>query len=54
MYFDNSNAVGISPQPTLGVWGHAPPENFGNLDSLRAFLRHSDSHFGADLVAIFT
>ena len=26
-----------------GVWGHAPPEKFGNLDSLRAILRHSDS-----------
>ena len=26
-----------------GVWGHAPPENFGNLDSLRVILRHSDS-----------
>ena len=29
--------------PPRGVWGHAPPENFGNLDSLRAILRHSDS-----------
>ena len=57
MYCDNNYAVGISPQPTSpprGVWGYAPPENFGNLDSLRAFLRHSDSYFGADLVAIFT
>ncbi len=27
---------------------------YGNLDSLRAFLRHCDGHFGADLVAIFT
>ena len=26
-----------------GSGGHAPPENFGNLDSLRAILRHSDS-----------
>ena len=26
-----------------GVWGHAPPENFGHLDSLRVILRHSDS-----------
>jgi hypothetical protein len=26
-----------------GVWGHAPPENLGNLDSLRASLGHSDS-----------
>ena len=25
--------------------GHAPPGNFGNLDSLRAILRHSDSHY---------
>ena len=46
VYFNNSYAV-ISPP--RGVWGHAPPENFGNLDSLRAFLRHFDSHFGADL-----
>ena len=36
--------------PPRGVWGHAPPENFGNLDSLRMFLRLSDSHLGADLV----
>jgi hypothetical protein len=26
-----------------GVWGHAPPEKFGNLDSLRAILGHYDS-----------
>ena len=38
VYFDNSYAVLSSPR---GVWGRAPPENFGNLDSLRAFLRHS-------------
>ena len=50
MYFNNSYAV---LSPPRGVWGHAPPENFANLDPLRAFLRHSDSHFGADLVAIF-
>ena len=50
VYFNNSSAV---LSPPRGVWGHAPPENFGNLDSLRAFMRHSDSHFGADLVAIF-
>ena len=36
-----------SPLPR-GVWGHAPPENFGNLDSLRTFLKHSDSHMGAN------
>ena len=40
--------------PPRGVWGHAPPENFGNFDSLRAFLMHSGSSFLADLVAIFT
>ena len=51
VYFNNSYAV---LSPPRGVWGHAPPENFGNLDSLRTFLRHSDSHFGADLAAIFT
>jgi hypothetical protein len=26
-----------------GIWGHAPQENFGNLDSLRVIMRHSDS-----------
>ena len=38
-------AVGVSPQPPRGVWGYAPPEKFLNLDSLRAFLMHSDSCF---------
>ena len=33
----------LAHSPPRGVWGHAPPENFGNLDSLRAILRHSDS-----------
>ena len=43
----------ISPHTPRGVWGHPPPENFGNLDSQRLFLRHSDSYFGAThLVAI--
>ena len=51
MYCDNNYAVDISPQ---AVWGYASPENFGNLDSLRVFLRHSGGYFGADLVAIFT
>ena len=36
--------------PPNGVWEHALPEKFGNLDSLRTFLRHFDSHFGADIV----
>ena len=40
--------------PPRGVWGHAPPENFGNFDSRRAFLMHSGSSFLDDLVAIFT
>ena len=39
--------------PPRGVWGHAPPENFGNFDSLRVFLMHSGSSFGSELVAIF-
>ena len=30
----------LAHSPPRGVWGHAPPENFGNLDSLRG---HSDS-----------
>ena len=38
-------------KPTLGGLGACSPRK---LDSLRAFLRHSDSHFWADLVAIFT
>ena len=47
---------GVRPLPCTvttawGVWGHAPPENFGNLDSPRTFLRHSDSHLGADLAS---
>ena len=33
----------LAHSPPRGVWGHAPPENFGNLDSLRVILRHSDS-----------
>ena len=33
---------------------HAPPENFGNFDSLIAFLMHSGSSFWTDLVTIFT
>ena len=48
------DAAGISPHTPREVWGHAPPENFGNVDSLRLFLRYSDSYFGAaDLVAIY-
>ena len=38
-------AVGVSPWPSRGVWGHAPPENFGNLDTPRTFLMHSDTCF---------
>ena len=37
-----------------GSGGMLPLENFGNFDSLRAFLMHSGSSFLADLVAIFT
>ena len=33
-------AVSIAPQPSRGVWEHAPPEIFGNLDSLRAILTY--------------
>ena len=33
----------LAHSPHRGVWGHAPSENFGNLDSLRAILRDSDS-----------
>ena len=28
---------------TRRVLGHAPPEKFGNLDTLRTFLMHSDT-----------
>ena len=38
--------------PPRGIWGHAPPENFGNFNTLRAFLMHSGSSFWTDLVAI--
>ena len=38
--------------PPRGVWGHAPPENFGNFNSLRAFLMQSGSSFWTDIVAI--
>ena len=51
MYYDNSLICCGIIRPPRGVWGHAPPENFRNLDSLRTFLRHSDSHLGADLAS---
>ena len=35
----------LAHSPPRGVWGLAPPEKFGNLDSLRAILRHSESDF---------
>ena len=53
MCCDHSYAVGLSPQPPRGVWGHALPEIFENLDSLRAFLVHFDSCFEANLIAFF-
>ena len=28
-----------------GVWGHAPPENFGNMHALRRVLVHSGGNF---------
>ena len=37
--------MGVSPWASRGVWGHGPPENFGNLDTLRMFLMHSDTCF---------
>ena len=40
--------------PPRGSGGHASPENFGNFDSLRAFLMHSGSSSWTDLVAVFT
>ena len=33
----------LAHSPPRRVWGHVPPEDFGNLDSLRAILRQSDS-----------
>ena len=33
----------LAHSPPRRVWGHVPPEDIGNLDSLRAILRHSDS-----------
>ena len=35
----------LAHSPSRGVWGHAPPENVGILDSLRAILRHSDGDY---------
>ena len=37
--------LGTSPQLSRGVWGHAPPENFGILDVRRVFLRPSKGSF---------
>ena len=28
-----------------GIWEHAPPETFENLDTLIMFLMHSDTSF---------
>ena len=56
---DHSYAVGFSPQPPRGVWGHAPPPPppppriFEILDTLRAFLVHFDGCFEANLIAFF-
>ena len=52
--FDCVRLWAYAHSPPRGVWGHAPPENFGNVDSLRVFLVHSGSSFWTDLVAIFT
>ena len=46
----NGCAVGVSPQPSRGVWGHAPPEKFGVLDSLRPILVHSDGCFEVNFI----
>ena len=40
---DCSCIVGISPLQSRGVWGHAPPEIFGILDTQRAFLKPFDN-----------
>ena len=49
VYCDNSYAVGTSPQLTgRGGLGACSPRK---LDSLRTFLRHSDSYLGADLAS---
>ena len=40
--------------PPRGAWGHAPPETFGNFNSLRTFLMYSGSNFWTDLVTILT
>ena len=40
--------LAVSPWAIGGVWVHAPPENFGNLDTLRTFLMHSDTGFGTN------
>ena len=38
--------------PPRGVWGHAPPENFGNFNSLRAFLMQSGTNFWTDFSSV--
>ena len=38
-----SCTVGISPLQSRGVWGHAPPDIFGILDTQRVFLKPFDN-----------
>ena len=41
LYLCTVTTVGLwayAHSPPREVWGHAPPENFGNFNSLRAFL----------------
>ena len=48
--------LGCRHMPTVhlgGIWGHAPPENFGNFDSLRAFLMQSGTSFWTDFSSNF-
>ncbi len=35
--------------PARGVWGHAPPGKFGNIDALRSFLVRSKSVLAVSL-----
>ena len=44
--------MGDSLQSSRGMWGHAPTENCGILDSLIVLLRHSEGHLRANLVLL--
>ncbi len=42
-YGHRTDAVSERSSPARGVWGHAPPGKFGNIDIFRSFLVRSKS-----------